>query len=381
MNYLFIILNMILCIMMGNSQDLSTANLAMQSQDYITANKIYNSCYEADTNHINCLYLSGLSAYRSGDNTAAKKQLLRLESKDTMLQKVWINLATIYEEEENTPKAIKFYIRLHKSNPKNAIYPRKLGRLYRIADSKVDAWKYYSMAYKINPRDMKCVKGLAELAMANSQADLADSIVMEGLKIDSNHIGLNLLRAKLKYKIKDYQEAADILEPVLKRYDFNSYYHKLYGYTLAQIDSSERSIFHLMKALETTPEDEKVHYYLGKAYESLKNNEAAIFHFEKATDYSISPSIDKYFRNLAKLYDREKDLSKAIEAYKEAYRYGEDPKMLYYIARASDIYYKDKEIAIRYYGKYISSNDDTKSYKEYSIERKRYLKEHIHQSK
>ncbi len=381
MKYTIVTICMVFCTMICYGQDLSIADQAMQSQDYSLAYKIYTECYEADTNDVNCLYLSGLSAYRNGDNINAKKKLLKLESKDTLLSKAWINLASIYEEEENPPKAIKYYTRLQESNPHIASYARKLGRLYRTADSNMDAWKYYSIAYKNNSRDMKCVKGLAEIAMANGQGGLADSIIIEGLKIDSTHIGLNLLRAKLKYKTKEYQETADILKSVLGNYDFNAYYHKLYGYALVQIDSSEKAIFHLSRALESTPEDEKVHYYLGKAHEQLEDNTSAIFHFEKATDYSVSPSLGKYFRNLAKLHDQEKDLPKAIEAYKEAYRYGGDPKMLYYLARASDIYYKDKNIAIKYYGKYIASRDDTKTYKNYARERKQYLKEQMHQIK
>ena len=381
MKHLFTILCIVLCTLKCFGQDLSAADQAMQSQDYLSAFSIYSSCYEADTNNVNCLYLSGISAYRSGDNKMAKKYLLKLENKDTMLAKAWVSLAAIYEEEENPPKAIKYYTRLQESNPNISTYSRKLGRLYRLADSKTDAWRYYAKAYKTNPRDIKCIKGLAELAMANSQGDLADSIIIEGLKIDSTHIGLNLLRAKLKYKVKAYQETAIILESVLGSHDFNAYYHKLYGYALVQIDSSDKAIFHLSKALAITPEDEKVHYYLGTAYEKLEDEKSAIFHFEKAADYAVSSSIDKYFRNLAKLYDQEKDFPKAIEAYKEAYRYGEDPKMLYYLARASDIYYKDKSIAITYYGRYINSKDDVKSYKNYATERKRYLQEQMHQSK
>lgn len=380
MKYLFTIFCMVLICLKSNGQDLSTADLAMQSQDYTTAYGIYSDCYEVDTNNVNCLYLSGLSAYRNGDNSNAKKNLLKLESKDTMLVQAWSNLASIYEEEENPPKAIKYYSRLQESNPNIATYARKLGRLYWIGDNRTDAWKYYSMAYKTNPRDMKCVKGLAELAMSNSQGELADSIIVEGLKIDSTHIGLNLLRAKLKYKTQDYKKAAAILKSVLQSYDFNDYYHTLYGYALVQIDSSEQAIFHLSRALVTSPEDEKVHYYLSNAYEKLEDYDAAIFHLLKASEYSISPSLGKYFRNLAKLYDHEMDLPKAINSYKEAYRYGSDPKVLYSLARACDIYYKDKSIAINYYGKYLESSDDTKSYKNYAKERKRYLKEQIHQS-
>ena len=369
------------CTLTSFCQDLIKAEEAMLSKDYMTALSLYSDCYEADTTHINCLYLSGLAASRSGDNSIAKKLFLILEQKDTLLQEAWLNLASLYEEEENPPKAIKYYTKLQQSKPEIPTYARKLGRLYRAADSNTDAWKYYSIAYKTNSRDIKTVKGLAELAMANGQRELADSIIIEGLKIDSTHIGLNLLRAKLKYKEKAYDETAVILQSILGRYDFNAYYHKLYGYALVQIDSTDKAIYHLTKALQTSPEDEKVYYYLGKAYEDLGESKTAIFYFEKATDFSISPSIDKYFRSLARLYDEQKDLPKAISAYKEAYKYGADPKILYYLARASDIYYKDKNIAIKYYSRYLKSKDDTKSYRRYASDRKRYLKELNHQKK
>lgn len=363
------------------AQDLATAELAMQSKDYLQALEIYSTCYESDSSQVECLYYSALAASKCGDNTLAKEYFLTLESKDTFLLQSWQNLASLYEEEENPPKAIKYYTYLQEKYQDRPTYARKLGRLYTVADSYSDAWKYYSIAYKANSRDLKTVKGLAELAMANQQPQLADSLILQGLKIDSTHIGLSLLRSKLMYKEKDYSHTAQILKGVLGRYDFNTYYHKLYGYSLVQIDSSQMAIYHLTYALQNSPRDEKVHYYLGKAYEDVGDLKSATFYYQNAAELSIAPSIDKYYRNLARLFDEQKDYPKAIKAYKEAYRYGEDPKILYYLARASDIYYKDKKIAITYYHKYINSKDDTKSYKDYAKERKRYLKELNHQMK
>lgn len=380
MKYLFALFIMAIKLP-GYSQDLSVADQAMQSKDYLTALAIYETCYENDTSHIDCLYKYAIAATKSGDNTLAKKQFHILERKDTLLISTWQNLAALYEEEENPPKAIKYYTLLQQDNPKLPIFSRKLGRLYTVADNYTDAWKYYNIAYKANSRDLKSIKGLAELAMANDQHNLADSILIEGLKIDSTHIGLSLLRSKLKYKEKDYDQTAAILKGVLGRYDFNTYYHKLYGYALVQIDSTQMAIYHLTYALQNAPRDEKVHYYLGKAYEDAGNIESALFYYQNAAELSIAPSIDKYYRNVARLYDEQKDLPNAIIAYKEAYRYGKDAKILYYLARASDIYYKDKNIAIKYYDRYIKSNDNTKVYKDYAKERKRYLKELNHQMK
>ena len=63
------------------------------------------------------------------------------------------------------------------------------------------------------------------------------------------------------------------------------------------IPSSKKAIFHLTRALATTPEDEKVHYYLGVAHEKLEDYKSAIFHFEKATDYSMEITEEQVIAN------------------------------------------------------------------------------------
>jgi hypothetical protein len=57
---------------------------------------------------------------------------------------------------------------------------------------------------------------------------------------------------------------------------------------------------------------------------------------------------------------------------------GKDDIILFYLARAADQYYKDKSIAVRYYSKYIESNDQDAKLKKYAIERMNYLREVAH---
>lgn len=356
------------------------ADLAYGQQDYKQASELYQQCYDRDTNSIHCLERLALCNLKLGDSPLAKEYYHKLNDKDTTSFAAAKALAAIYEEEENPPLAIKYYTILSKQYPDNGIYARKLGRLYNNAGLARDAFLAYNKAYKINNRDVKSIKGLAELFLITDQKSQADSMINLGLGVDSMHIGLSLLSARVKYRMKKYDEVVSTLKGVLGRYDFQPYYHKLYGYALSQIDSTERAIFHLQKALVEDPEDDKIHYYLANAYQDQEDLETAEHHFKLATKYAISPSTSRYYRSLAKFYDSQDDYKHSIAAYKEVLRYGGKPENLYFLARACDLYYKDKGIAIKYYNKYINSSDTNKAYKSYARDRSRYLKEQRHQS-
>lgn len=375
----FILLCCLLSSFLLNAQ--SEADIAFQKQDYQQAAILYQDCYEQDTFQLQCLIGLAKSFQKQGDNSSAKKNYHILEARDTLHDIYRKALAAIYEEEENPPKAIKYYTSLTKAYPENGVYARKLGRLYRQSGLMTDAFKYYKTAHRLNSRDIKSIRGLSDILLVNGQLQLADSMIQVGLALDSTHIGMNLLLARTKYRLKEYQEVSDVLQSVLGKYDFDAYYHKLYGFALTQIDSNARAIFHLNRALGEDPKNDKIHYYLGNAHLETGDKISALHHFEEAVKHGISTSMDNYYKSLAKYHTDEGNLKESIHAYKEVLRYGGKPINLYYLARASDLYYKDKGIAIRYYTKYIQSEDNSKEYKDYARARSQYLKEQRHQSK
>jgi len=352
---------------------------AFANQDYLTTIELAKSCYEADSSNLTCLDLLAKASNKSGDQASAKRYLHILEKKDTTNTDVLVQLASIYEQQQQLPRAIKYYTMLNQLQPNNPLYYRKNAQLYRVYGDKLESFRLYSKANMLNPRDVLSLKGLAELAIANRQPIMADSLIDVALALDSMNIGVNYLQARSKYRQKKYDEVVHTFDRIRGHVDLNSYYNKMLGYAYLQIDSVELAISKLQLALTNDNNPEKLHYYLATAFEKQGNVDGALEHYRKATEVSVSPDIDLYYRNLGRLANKEQKYAEAIDAYQDAYRYGEEPVILYYLAAASDNYYKDKSIAIRYYNRYLKSSDMHDEYKDYARKRMRYLKETVHQ--
>jgi len=348
-------------------------------QDYSTALNLFEKCLAIDSSDIVCYEKAGLAAYKLGEIPKARTYFLTLEKVDTLSRLARTQLATIYEQEHNTPKAIKYYNKLNKMFPDNAIYYRKLAQQYYSAGLQIDAFKFYAEAYKRNPRDLFTIKGISEMFLNNKQYTDADNLLRAGILLDTLNINFHQLLATSKYKQKVYDSTVYYLKRISGRVDLKPYYNKMLGYSYIQIDSFEKSIPYLFKSITDHGHNEHSHYYLATAYSKLDSTEYAIHHFQKALDEGISDNVDLYHRNLAKIFNEQDDLKIAIEHYQDAYKYGKDPLVLFYLGRAADVYYKDKNIAIRYYDRFVKSGYDHPEYKKYAQSRKRYLKEQAHQ--
>lgn len=366
------------------AQDSTSSALEAKAEyiegNYLKAVDFAKSCLSIDSNSISCIEVLANASNKLGDQSTAKKYFHKLEKLDSTNMSSYIQLASIYEQQQRIPRAIKYYTILNKYLPENPVYFRKNATLYKSVNDNIKAFRLYAAANKLNPKDVLTIKGLAELCLTNDQPQMADSLINEALKIDKENISLSYLLAKSKYKQKQYDSVTVVLEGLRGYVDLNSYYNKLLGYSYLQIDSLDLAIQKLQMALVDEEESEKLHFYLATAYEKKKETEGALIHYEKAAHFGKSPDLDIYHRNVARVANNEKKYKLALEHYKDAYKYGKDPVVLYYLATISDIYYKDKTIAINYYKKYMNSRHPHEEYQEYAKSRSRYLKEQIHQS-
>ncbi len=373
---------LVLAAVSAMAQDISSdMKAAFANQNYNQAIALSKSCYESDSNNIDCLRVLATASNKSGDQATAKTYLHILERKDSLNTDVYLQLANIYELQQQLPKAIKYYTILNRMLPDNSIYYRKNANLYKEYGDKVESFRLYTKANNLNPRDVLALKGLAELSIGNDQYSMADSLINAALHLDSMNIGINYLSARSKYKQKQYHEVTKVFDRIKGQVDLNSYYNKMLGYAYLQIDSVDLAISKFQLALVNDRSPEKLHYYLGSAYEKKGNIEGAMEQYTQAVKSGISPDLDLYHRNVGRLALKTNKYKEAIIAYKDSYKYGNDPVVLYYLASASDNYYKDKNIAIGYYKKYLKSNHNHKEYKDYAAKRVRYLKETLHQNK
>lgn len=348
------------------------------TQDYNGALKAYEQCVIAAPESTICYERAGAAAKQLGETPKAKRLFIQLETLEKENTIALIQLASLYDQEENIPKAIKYYNKLVEIYPENGVYFRKLGQLYSEAKLKKEAFENFAVANKLNPRDLLALRGLVEFHISEKQYISGDSLLSEGLRMDSLNIRLNILMANSKFRQKEYEATALYMDKIRGKYVLKPYHQKMLGYAYIQIDSFDKAIYHLNQALVNDGTKEYAHYNLAVAYEAKEDNETAKYHFEEAVKAGISENIDMYHRNLARLHNEEDNLKAAIPHYQDAYKYSKDPMVLFFLARASDKYYKDKNIAIRYYKKFVDSGYDHPEYIDYSKERKRYLKEQIH---
>ena len=357
---------------------LVAATTAFDTQDYEQALDLYETIYSQDST-IQSLERAGLSASRLGMHPRARQHFLNLELRDSTSLIALTQLANLYEQEENIPKAIKYHTRLSRLYPDRGYHFRKLGALYKSAGLRSDAVRYYDQALKLFPQDLAAIRGLSELYLLDRQFVNADSMLRAGLAQDSLNNRLHLLMARSQFLQKAYDSTAYYMEQIRGQYVLKPHHERMLGHAYVQVDSFERAVYHLMKALTNDGSKEYVHYNLFVAHEALEDTESAKYHLQEAIKEGTSDDLDLYHRNLARLYNEEDNLKEAIPHYQDAYKYGEDPLVLFYLARASDVYYKDKNVAVRYYARFIKSGYDHPEYRDYSGKRMRYLKEHMHQ--
>ena len=362
-----------------NNSELADVHEAYVQQKYQLALDGYQAHLSKDSSSMISLERGGLSAYKLGDLVKAKELLSALEARDSLHLVGLKTLAAIYEQQKNTPKAIKYYTRLTDLAKDDGYLQRKLGQQYRNAGLNRLAFEHFNKAYELNPRDMLALDGLAELTMLEKKYSAADSILWKGLEMDSMHIDFNLLMATSKFRQKAYDSTAYYMMRIRGKIDFRPHQSRMLGYAFMQLDSLDLAINYLSRAIMDEGTKEYAHYNLGVAYEKKLNTEYAIHHFNEALKAGISENVDLYHRNLARLYNRSENLKEAIPHYQDAYKYGEDPIVLFYLGRASDAYYADKDIAIRYYKKFINSGYDHEEYKTYAKDRARQLIELKHQ--
>lgn len=180
-----------------------SADSLFAGQDYFTALDRYKQCYDQDTSNKKSFLSVATCLYLLGDYQQAKEYYHKLEKDQEYANEANMKLAVIYESQQNLPKAIKYNTALTKKFPNNPSYLRKLGALYHQGNEPTQAIQSYLSALSLNHRDLLSKQGLAEIMLDLDELNTADSLIISGLNSDSTHIGLSLLHARVKYRLRD----------------------------------------------------------------------------------------------------------------------------------------------------------------------------------
>lgn len=325
------------------------------------------------------LTMKATSEHRLGLWKEAKKTYLRILKLDNTNLKAISQLGSIYDQEYDLGKAIKYYRMLIQLDSTNSYYYKVNAKVAKKAGLLRESFQYLSYAHKLNPKDISVLIDLADLFFTNKQIEEADSMLQLAYQEDSSNIQVILNKSRIEYAQKDYARTVHLLLKTRGRLDLPPFYQKMLGYSYLQIDSFDLAIRNLERLLEKES-NEYTHYYLATAHGKKGNWENAIYHYDLAIKDAISPNLFIYHANLGEIYASEKNMKEAMRHYEEAYQHKPDPKYLFFWARLADDYYREKQIAINLYNRYVKTDHYDKEWISYARKRIMYLKEYKHQA-
>lgn len=370
----------VFCLLLINSYVILAQNnhcaegeMSMIKAHYHEASQHFLSCYQEDTLNKSALKALANSLNLSGDIVAAKRYFHKLENDSLLCGDAISNLAAIYESQQNLPKATHYYTILQRLHPENPLYLRKLGGLYVQNRQTIRALELYTKALQTNSRDIISIQSLSEIYLDTDNLSAADSMVNIGIKIDSAHFGLLLLKSRISYRSKDYTTTSKILSSLDTMMEISNYYIKLLGFSYLQIDSIDRAIYHLQKVLTAEHESEFTLYYLAMAHEKKHEYDRATIYYQDAAKAGLSQNMSQYHQGLARAYAHKKAYSKSLEHYRKSLEFGDNPELYFYMASTAEHLPKHNRKAIRYYQQYIKSGHENEAWRQIANERMKAL--------
>ena len=284
-----------------------------------------------------------------------------LIEKDTSNLLVANSLGKLYLSLNQAEKAEKIYRYLMKKDTVNPNYPYQLAESLEKQNKHAEMGQRYLDAYNLDTLHIKSIFALAQFFKALKFKDSTSIFIDKGLKIDSNNINFNQLKANELYFLKDFNGALTYLKKIdslnfksVQIYEmFGMCYYNLQDFTLAEK--------YFGNAIKLDPDNSQILYRLASLYYDKKDNKMASFYLHRSI-ISAKPDIDKQYYLLGIISKEEDNLKAAIENFEKSHKNNyKNYKALFELAVTSDAYYKDKKIALKHYKSYaekFNSNDN-----------------------
>lgn len=355
----FALLVMLFCLVQHKSaaQCLASGKEYYRAGEYLKAIEVLNAC---DSTAVSAESLELLAScyFLSGDLTNAGRILSGMN--DTALSTGQLSLyARVSFALGDYSESGRYYLRLLSADSMNAGYLRQLAACFDKTDSTLLAMTYYGKALTANPNDLVSGMRLVEKLIQLNQYFEADSIA--GTLMNShNHPDLFRMRGDALYAMKEHSEAFACYEPLLRKGTSNPDLLRKAGISKFMNGETELAVQMLSVSHLVNPEDEITCYYLGLAYQSLKDFKASELFFKAAITNGISNNMGNYYARLADMYETSGNYPGALEAYKSALAYSDKkPELFHEIGRVYEIYLNDRKNAVLNYRKYLELADDT----------------------
>lgn len=337
-------------------------------------------CYKSDPKNVACLEKMAYCNYQLGRLKDAKINYLKLVELDSTNTVALNQLGNIFSKEGRYRESLNQYLKLIALDSTNSFYHKQAASLLKKEKEFEGAIFYYRNSLELNPQDITVIGDLSHIYENMGHLDFADTLIAQGLKLDSANLRLLQTKTSVNYKRKNYKGVVESVYQLLEHIpDTTAFMLKMLGISHFHLKEYDKSIFLLNKIIQVGKETEFIHYYLGLAYRSAGELDKSTFYFEQAIKSGISENISTYYTNLGISYEEQQNYKESIKAYQAAYKSSRDKRLLFHLARNYDIYYSEKKTALLYYEKFLAENDTGNvQLKDYSQHRIHELKDIIH---
>lgn len=293
-------------------------NTLMANYQFQDAINLLNRCYQNDSTNINYLKKIGSCHFRSGRLVDAKNIFKKVLDLDSINRTALHQLAQVYSKESNYHLSLEKYEKLIEIDSTNSYYHKQIAILNSRKGDFTQSIRHYQKAQYLDPRDLETIAGLCEIFLDLEQYALADVYVRKGRNLDSKNINFIQYHVKSAYQQHKFEEAiAGIKEIESLSQELSTYMSKLLGLSYFFTENYRKAINPLEKVIESEPESDIFHYYLGLVFSSIDEHQKSIKHFEKAIEFGVSKNLAKYYNYLGESQREVGNFENSIRAYKE----------------------------------------------------------------
>jgi len=285
-----------------------------------------------------------------------------LIEKDTSNLLAANSLGKLYLSLNQAEKAEKIYRYLMKMDTVNPNYPYQLAESLEKQNKHLEMGQSYLDAYKLDTLHLKSIFGLAKFFKALNFKDSTSLFIDKGLKIDSNNINFNQLKANELYFLKDFNGALTYLKKLDSLNFISIQIYEMFGMCYYNLQDFEQAEIYFRNAIKLDPDNSQILYRLASLYYDKKDNKMATFYLHRSIS-SVKPDVDKQYYLLGVISKEENNLKAAIDNFEKSYQNNYiNYKALFELSVTSDIYYDDKKIALKKFQQFVAkfkSKDET----------------------
>lgn len=287
--------------------NIGLANISIMKHDYHKAQELIDTLYEynkLDANYIKGSITVFQLLYESDkDNKEEHKNklynlitdIIKLEPNQLSHYEKMINLLLIDDKLDYAVKIL--------DSASNLITDNRIFLLKGYVNSYInfeDSYEFYNIYIDNDGSEEELQLFQAKYLYFNKDYESSLDILLKILHKNNNHIDALELLLENNIKLKDFEEASDILEQLIDIDETNYQYYYKKGIILARSKKYEESIEYFQRAIALNNYYIDSYYNLGLVYAKIKESEEAIKYFKVVLYLNINYDT-KVFKKISDL--------------------------------------------------------------------------------